>query len=79
MKAPQRRALAAVAGVTALDIWCARALGEESPKRRLPIRDYRDRSGFPRPPAEMRGAARERVTIPQDMRAPEALRPYAAD
>ena len=72
-------ALAAVAGVTALDVWCARALGEEGPQRRLPKRDYRDRSGFPRPPSQMRGAARDRVTIPEDMRAPAAMRPYAAD
>jgi hypothetical protein len=71
-------ALAAVAGVTALDVWCAQALGNGTGRRSLPLRDYRDRSGFPRPPSEMRGAARDRVAIPQDMRGPEAMRPYDA-
>jgi hypothetical protein len=71
-------ALAAVAGVTALDVWCAQALGNGAGQRSLPARDYRDRSGFPRPPAEMRGAARDRVNIPSDMRGPEAMRPYDA-
>lgn len=50
--------LAAVAGVTLLDIACARSLSaQEPPLRRPPPRDYGDRSGFPRSPAEMRGAA----------------------
>jgi hypothetical protein len=71
-------ALAAVAGVTAADVWCARALSNGAGQQaRLPMRDYRDRSGFPRPPAEMRGAARH-LSIPRDMRAPEALQPYRA-
>jgi hypothetical protein len=51
-------ALAALAGVTALDVAAAAAVGREesrAPRRRF---DYSERSGFPRPAAEMRGAAR---------------------
>jgi hypothetical protein len=72
-------ALAAVAGVTILDALCARALGtereEEQRRRRKPLRDYSHRSGLPRPPEAMRGAARD-LDVPTDMRTPEALRPY---
>lgn len=68
-------ALAAVAGVTALDLMCAQALGAERRMPRLPPRDYGGRSGLPRPPDEMRGAARD-FEVPRDMRIPEALRPY---
>jgi hypothetical protein len=32
--------------------------------------------GFPKPPEQMRGAARD-FEIPPDMRTPEALRPFA--
>lgn len=72
-------ALAAVVGVTALDLICARQLAEEREERSrhpLPMRDYSDRSGLPRSPAAMRGAARD-LEVPSDMRVPEALRPYA--
>ena len=69
-------AMAALAGVTALDAACAQALsmesGQEEPRR---IVDYSGRSGFPRSPGAMRGAAAD-FEIPDDMRAPEALRPY---
>ena len=41
------------------------------------FRDYGDRSGLPRPPEAMRGAARD-FEVPQDMRVPELLRPYRA-
>jgi hypothetical protein len=69
-------ALAAVMGVTALDVFCAQALSAgEAPSR--PVADYSDRSGLPRPPAAMRGAARD-AHIPHDMRQPEAMRPYPA-
>jgi hypothetical protein len=66
--------LAALAGVTAIDAACAQALtmDQKQPQR---IFDYSDRSGLPRSPASMRGAARD-FDIPDDMRAPEALRPY---
>jgi hypothetical protein len=69
-------ALAAVAGVTALDVFCAAALssggGEEEPWRTY---DYSDRSGLPMPADAMRGAARD-FEVPRDYRTPEALRPY---
>lgn len=68
-------ALAAVAGVAALDYYCAQTLSSESPHPLPPIRDYSDRSGFPRAAREMRGAARD-FEIPRDMRTPDALRPY---
>lgn len=53
---PARAALslAALAGVAALDLVCAI---EASKGPRKATRDYRDRSGFPKHPLEMRGAA----------------------
>ena len=79
---PQREnvglAIAAVAGVMALDVFCARALGAAAMDRRrrpAPIRDYSARRGMPRPPAAMRGVARDFVA-PRDMRIPETMRPY---
>ncbi|ACL60004.1 DUF4267 domain-containing protein [Methylobacterium nodulans] len=68
-------AFAAVAGVTAADIACARALEEQRETHRGPFRDFSDRSGFPRPPNAMRGAARD-FAIPKDFRTPELLRPF---
>jgi len=68
-------ACAAVAGVTALDIICARALGKHAERAPWPIRDYSDRRGMPRPPEMMRGVARD-FPVPRDMRIPEGLRPY---
>jgi hypothetical protein len=56
-------AMGAVAGVTVLDIMCTNALmaqPHEARGRRIERRwDYSDRSGLPRPPNEMRGAARD--------------------
>jgi hypothetical protein len=76
---PQRTnvglAMAAVAGVTALDVYCARALAGDREAELLPFWDYSGRSGLPRPPEAMRGAARD-YQVPRDMRTPEALRPY---
>ena len=79
---PQREnvglAIAAVAGVMALDVFCARALGASAmDRRRRPglIRDSGARRGMPRPPAAMRGVARD-FPVPRDMRIPEAMRPY---
>ncbi|SDB72066.1 hypothetical protein [Belnapia rosea] len=65
-------ALLAVLGVAALDLVCVLAL---KPSRRppLPLADYRRRSGLPRPPGAMRGAASDFV-VPADMRTPPALR-----
>jgi hypothetical protein len=50
-------AIAALAGVTALDVATATAVSRDEnrpPRRRF---DYSNRSGFPRPAAEMRGIA----------------------
>jgi hypothetical protein len=69
-------AIAAVAGVMALDLICVQALsGRErrSPPRR--IRDYSARRGMPHPPDVIRGAARD-FPVPRDMRIPELMRPY---
>ena len=68
-------ALLSVLGVTALDIVCAQQLSSDHPQQRQPVRDYSDRSGLPRPPQQMRGAARD-FKIPRDFQTPEALRPY---
>ena len=71
-------AMLAVAGVTLLDAWCARALEDE--RREIaarPLPYYGDRSGLPASPSEMRGAARD-LEVPADFRIPEPLRPYAA-
>ena len=67
-------ALAAVAGITALDCITAKTLTSSSRSRAVP--DYSDRRGLPRPPEEMRGAARKDFTAPRDMRTPDALRPF---
>jgi hypothetical protein len=78
-----RRVLAvgtALAGVAALDIHAARATAPSQTGRRnsvvRPLRDYSARSGFPRAPDAMRGAALADFQMPRDMRTPEALRPY---
>jgi hypothetical protein len=68
-------ALAAVAGVTLLDVACVQALSNGAPR---PIRDYSNRSGLPRPPEVMRGAARD-FKVPRDMRIPEAMRPFTGN
>lgn len=51
-------ALGAVAGMAALDIVNAKQLCDGERRLRQPQRDYSARSGFPRPPEEMRGTAR---------------------
>ena len=38
--------------------------------------DYAGRSGLPLPPGQMRGAARDDFTAPEDMRVPAPLRTY---
>ena len=70
-------AFAAVAGVTALDVYCAQVLARESPKPLRPSKDYRNRSGFPRRAEEMRGAARKEFHVPPDFRQPDPQRPMA--
>ncbi|WP_018259791.1 DUF4267 domain-containing protein [Methylobacterium sp. WSM2598] len=68
-------AFAAVAGVTAADVLCAKALEGQRETHRGPFRDFSDRSGFPRPPGAMRGAARD-FEAPKDFRTPELLRGF---
>ena len=51
-------AMAAVAPVVALDVWTAARLQERRSKRRRPVFDYSNRSGFSKPVEEMRGIAR---------------------
>jgi hypothetical protein len=70
-------AIAAVAGVTALDVACAQSLTRQRRQARMPSHDYSNRRGLPLPPAEMRGAARDDFEIPADMQTPPALRPYS--
>jgi hypothetical protein len=72
--------LAAVLGVTVIDLLCAEALRAEEAGRaaqRRAMRDYASRSGFPIGTTSARGAARG-FTPPDDFRIPEALRPWAA-
>jgi hypothetical protein len=68
-------AMAAVAGVTALDVYCAQTLSRESPHPLPPMQDYSDRTGYPRGIEQSHGAARD-YEVPSDFRTPEALRPY---
>jgi hypothetical protein len=69
-------AMAAVAGVTALDVYCAQTLSRESPHPLPPLQDYSDRTGFPRGIEQSRGAAKD-FEAPRDFRTPEAMRPWA--
>lgn len=68
-------AMAAVAGVTALDVYCAQTLSRESPHPLPPMQDYSNRTGYPRGLEGARGAARD-FAVPDDFRTPEALKPY---
>lgn len=58
---PLNAALAAggVAGLAALDLSCAKGLAKEH--QLTTVYDYSDRSGFPHPPAQMRGVATPNV------------------
>lgn len=58
-KAGVGMALSAVAGVTALDVATSADFRAQR-RARVAVRDYSDRSGFPRPAGAMRGAARGR-------------------
>lgn len=74
-------ALAAVAGITLLDILAARSMAAERDRRHERrrqsrhglLRAYRHRSGLPRAPGAMRGAASD-FEIPRDFRTPDLLR-----
>jgi hypothetical protein len=69
-------AVAAVAGVTLLDVLCGRALSaRRRGARKRAARDYGDRRGMPQPAEAMRGAARD-FTAPRDFRIPDPLRPW---
>ena len=69
-RGPAIAALAAVAGVTAVDAATAAALRVEHHRQARPVYDYSDRSGFPKPAHEMRGAALADFSMPRDMRGP---------
>ncbi|HEY8384356.1 MAG TPA: hypothetical protein VIL09_19625 [Microvirga sp.] len=80
-------AMAAVAGVTALDIYAAQmhsqsgavsgavsgAMSRLKGSPSAPPRDFSDRTGFPKGVQAARGAAKD-FKVPDDMRTPEALR-----
>lgn len=63
-------ALAAVLGATAMDVLAAQKLADARRLSELSQRDCSGRSGFPKAPEEMRGAARD-FQLPRDMRKPE--------
>lgn len=69
-------ALAAVAGVTTLDVVCARRLQVQADGASQTT-DYSDRAGLPHAPDAMRGAALDTFEQPADMRASPRL-PEAA-
>ena len=60
-------AMAAVAGVAALDVACARTLQHEADAGRQ-VTDYSERSGMRAAPEQMRGAALQDFQQPDDMR-----------
>jgi hypothetical protein len=71
-------ALASVGTVALFDAVCAEALRTEEVDRarqRRAIRAYAARSGFPKPPSDMRGAAAD-FEPPADFRIPEPLRAW---
>jgi hypothetical protein len=72
-------ALAAVAGVTAVDIATAQVLRSDAQRARQPVHDYTGRRGLPLPPSEMRGAALLDFDMPEDMRTPAALRAFVVE
>ena len=69
-------AMANVAAVTALDLLAAQQLQAIDQRQRGPIRDYSNRSGFPKGVEVSRGLAKDFVA-PRDMLTPEPLRPFA--
>jgi hypothetical protein len=66
-------AIAAVVGVTLIDLLTAASLTRETSEHRGERRDYGDRSGFPKGIDKARGAAARDFETPPDMRsAPQA-------
>ncbi len=76
MSTRRTAALLSLGAVTAVDAWCAASMTGQSTVPRQWV-SYRDRSGFRRPPDELRGAALATFTMPADMRIPEPMRPWA--
>ncbi|NKJ47436.1 hypothetical protein CIC12_11920 [Burkholderia sp. SG-MS1] len=77
----RRRALTAaanVACVAALDVYAANGLGKaaSAASAAQAVADYSDRSGFPRAPAQMRGAALADFEMPRDMCTPTLLQSF---
>ncbi|MDA8248081.1 MAG: cyclase dehydrase [Rhodospirillales bacterium] len=68
-------ALLAVGGVAALDVLCAQSLSSRAAQRPGRRFDYEDRSGWPRPPEMMRGAARPTPSAAQPHAAPQDVAP----
>jgi hypothetical protein len=80
----RRRALTAaanVACVTALDVYAASGLSKAASAARSgqAVADYGYRSGFPRAPAQMRGAALADFEMPRDMRTPRLLQSFTQE
>jgi hypothetical protein len=68
-------ALAAVVGVTLVDLLCVSSLARSRHPAASAV-DYSRRSGWPLPASEMRGTALDDFEAPRDMRIPPALRPW---
>lgn len=68
-------ALGALAGVALVDVMAAKASQKAQQRQQARRYDYSDRSGFPRPAGQMRGAALKDFEAPRDMKTPEPLRP----
>jgi hypothetical protein len=68
-------AMASVAGIMAADIACAYQLSSTRTPQNSFLENYSLRRGMPKPPGQMRGLARD-FKVPEDMRVPEALRPF---
>ena len=68
------KAIAAVAGVTALDLYSAIELVAENRPANTGPHNYRNRVGLAMSPNQMRGAASD-FKVPDDMRPPKAMRP----
>jgi hypothetical protein len=68
--------MAAVLGVTALDVWAAETARRAAKAPAQPARDYSDRVGMALSPDEMRGKARDAMQASPDLQGPSALKPY---
>jgi hypothetical protein len=60
-------AIAAIIGVTVIDVLCAQSLSARQ-SRRGPVRDYSGRSGLPDVPDRMRGKGRTTIPVQEVMR-----------